>query len=368
MKIGITGQNGFIGKHLYNYLSLKEEIELVPFNKDFFNKEIELENFVKECDTIIHLAAVNRNPDEQYIYKTNIELVNKIIIACEKTSSTPHVIFSSSTQEEKDNPYGASKKKGREALESWSLKSGSLTTGMIIPNVFGPYGKPYYNSVVATFCHQVAREEKPTVLNDGLLKLIYINELIEEIHKLVLSKKSGKVIIEHKHEIQVSGLLNALHSIKEKYYDNGEIPTLETPFNLALFNTFRCYLPASYFPRLYKKHTDNRGAFVEIIRTNTSGQFSFSTTKPGITRGNHYHTRKAERFSVIQGKASIKIRNINSQEIIEYIIDGQSPGYVDMPIWCTHNITNIGSEELITLFWINEPYNPDNSDTYFLNV
>jgi UDP-2-acetamido-2,6-beta-L-arabino-hexul-4-ose reductase len=149
---------------------------------------------------------------------------------------------------------------------------------------------------------------------------------------------------------------------------NGIFPSLEDAFEKALFNTFRCYAPQEHYPVKLTKHTDDRGSFVEIARTETSGQFSFSTTVPGITRGNHYHTRKAERFAVISGKALIQLRKIGTDEVIDYYLDGKEPAYVDMPIWYTHNIKNIGDEELITLFWINEPYNPKNADTYFENV
>ena len=150
--------------------------------------------------------------------------------------------------------------------------------------------------------------------------------------------------------------------------ENGIFPNLELAFEKALFNTFRCYVPETHYPVKFTKHTDPRGSFVEIARTQTSGQFSFSTTVPGITRGNHFHTRKAERFAVISGKALIQLRKIGTNKVIDYYLDGTEPAYVDMPIWYTHNIKNIGDEELITLFWINEPYNPEDADTYFGNV
>ncbi len=368
MKIGITGQNGFIGNHLFNYLGLHEEIVLVPFDKDFFEHDTELEAFVKGCDVIVHLAAMNRHEDPQVIYNTNIRLVNQLITVCEKSGATPHILFSSSTQEEKDNPYGNSKREGREALEAWATKTGGVVTSMVIPNVFGPFGKPFYNSVVATFCHQIVNGEEPTVIVDGQLKLIYINELLEKILKLIQEKKSGRISIAHNHEIKVSNLIKVLKRFRSNYMWNGEFPEIKAPLDLALFNTFRCYIPHDYYPRPFIKHTDNRGYFVEIVRANTSGQFSFSTTKPGITRGNHFHTRKAERFAVIKGKARIQLRKINTEEIIDYIIDGNNPAYVDMPIWYTHNISNIGEEDMIALFWINEPYNQDDPDTYYVNV
>lgn len=146
------------------------------------------------------------------------------------------------------------------------------------------------------------------------------------------------------------------------------MPSLEDPFEKALFNTFTSFIPKDYFPKKFIKHTDDRGAFVEIMRANTPGQTSFSTTVPGITRGNHYHTRKVERFAVIKGQARIQLRKINTDEIVEYFLDGDEPAYVDMPIWYTHNISNVGNSELITLFWINEPYDPNDPDTYFETV
>jgi UDP-2-acetamido-2,6-beta-L-arabino-hexul-4-ose reductase len=368
MKVGITGVEGFIGRHLKNYLSLQKDIELVSFEKSWFEQPQQLQHFVQQCDTIVHLAAMNRHSDAQVIYRTNIELVGQLIAACTVVSATPHILFSSSTQEYKDNEYGQSKKIGRTNLETWGVATGAKVTGMVIPNVFGPFGKPFYNSVIATFCHQVAVGEQPQIQVDGTLQLVYINELITDIYQFMIEGTEGTVEVAHRHEIKVSEMLDILLEFKVLYIDNGTVPAINTPFRLALFNTFRCYIPPVHYPVLFKLNPDDRGTFVEIIRTNSAGQFSYSTTKPGITRGNHFHTRKAERFAVISGKARIDLRKIDSQEVISYTIDGTSPAFVDMPIWYTHNITNIGEEELLTLFWINEPYNPDDPDTYFVNV
>ena len=368
MKIGITGQAGFVGRHLTNYLKLQEDVDLIPFNRSYFSEEEKLQNFVASCDTIVHLAAMNRHEDQQVIYDTNVDLVKRLLKACEVKKATPSILFSSSTQETADNLYGKSKKEGGRLFLEWAEKTGARVVNMVIPNVFGPFGKPYYNSVVATFCHQLTHGETPNIINDGNLKLVYINELVEDIRELILSDESGQVSIAHRHEILVSELANKLIGFKESYLDNGKFPDINDPISLALFNTYRCYVPYNHYPVSFTKHTDNRGSFVEIVRADTSGQFSFSTTKPNITRGNHFHTRKAERFAVIKGKAKISLRKVDSDEVIDYIIDGETPAYVDMPIWYTHNITNIGDEELITLFWINEPYNQEDPDTYFINV
>jgi len=375
-KIGITGQAGFVGNHLYTTLTLDDSVELIPFKRSYFDDSIALENFVAQCDTIVHLAAMNRHEDMNVIYNTNIGLVDALISACKNKSVTPHIIFSSSSQEDRDNLYGKSKKEGKEKFVAWAEETGGKFTSLKVPNVFGPFGKPNYNSVVATFCHKVARGEETTIIQDGEVGLIYINELVAIFIEAIQGQADTVSLGHHSHEViidptsknKVSRILELLKQYKSDYMGNGIFPSLEDSFEKALFNTFRCYVPEDHYPVKFTKHTDPRGSFVEIARTQTSGQFSFSTTVPGITRGNHFHTRKAERFAVISGKARIQLRKIGTDEVINYELDGNEPAYVDMPIWYTHNIKNIGDEELITLFWINEPYNPEDADTYFEDV
>mgnify|MGYP001582665966 FL=1 len=371
LKIGITGQAGFVGTHLYNTLGLfPEEFERIDFQKEYFEDPNQLNEFVAQCDVIVHLAAMNRHNDPQVIYDTNIGLVEKLIQSLDQTKSKAHVLFSSSSQEERDNLYGKSKKEGRELMMNWAEKAGGKFTGMIIPNVFGPFGHPNYNSVVATFCHKLAHNETPTIEVDGELKLIYVGELVEAIlSEIRKGKSNAELVIAHTSESKVSQLLSLLECYKAAYQDKGIIPSLNTTFELNLFNTFRCYMDiANHFPVKFVEHTDPRGSFVEIIRLGVGGQVSFSTTVPSITRGNHYHTRKIERFAVIKGKALIQLRRIGTDEVLDFYLDGAEPAYVDMPIWYTHNIKNIGEEVLYTNFWINEFYDPNDPDTYFENV
>ena len=370
IRVGITGQSGFMGSHLFNYLCLKEDIELVIFKKIFFKEKSLLQEFVKKCDVIVHIAAMNRHDNPQVIYDTNINLVKKLTTACDREGVAPKIVFSSSTQEERDNLYGKSKKDSRLYLEQWAENNNTSISTLIIPNVYGPFGKPYYNSVVSTFCHQVIHYEKPKIDIDGQLSLIYINELSEVFYQDIISTEKQVISYKVKYTAskKVTEILALINSFKLNYFDNGVVPDLRDGFEINLFNTFRSFIPADYFPRKYIKHTDDRGDFVEIMRANTSGQSSYSTTKPGITRGNHYHTRKVERFAVISGKALIQLRKVNSDEVINYHLDGSEPAYVDMPVWYTHNIKNIGDSELITLFWINEPYDESDPDTYFENV
>jgi len=248
MKIGITGQSGFMGTHLFNYLGLQESVERIPFEDEYFQDHKKLQTFVKSCDVIVHLAAMNRHGDPQVIYDTNIELVNKLINACEATDSTPHILFSSSTQEERDNLYGKSKLDGRKLLENWAKRNNAQFTGLIIPNVFGPFGNPYYNSFIATFCHQLTHGEQPKIDVDGEVKLIYINELVQEIYEKIKDKskkikvnKNKKIKIELEKRIEeykisftssgkVSKVLNILESFKSNYFEKGIIPNLDNEF------------------------------------------------------------------------------------------------------------------------------------------
>ena len=371
IKVGITGSKGFVGYHLYQTLALhKDEFSLIEFDRIFFDDNQILDAFVSSCDVIVHLAALNRHNDPQFIYETNSSLVKSLVASLKRTASKAHLIISSSTQEERDNLYGKSKKEGRLLLSEWANQSGGSLSGLVIPNVFGPFGHPNYNSVIATFCHQIARDEAPKIDVDGELKLIYVGELVEEIINVIRNNDNAhELIISHTAEAKVSEILSLLQYFRKSYQDDGEIPVLVNDFHHKLFNTYRCYMDlASYFPKKFVQHADNRGAFVEIARQGIPGQTSFSTTLPGITRGNHFHTRKIERFSVIEGEAEINIKKIGSNKRFSFNLSGKTPCYVDMQVWYTHNIKNIGEEELYTMFWINEFYDANNPDTFFEKV
>lgn len=376
IRIGITGQSGFIGTHLYNSLILyNNEFECIPFEDSYFLNQTELRLFVCKCDVIVHLAALNRHPDPSLLYETNISLIKDLIYAMEMEHVHPHVIFSSSTQEEMENEYGKSKKLGRQMLEEWAKRNNASFTGLVVPNVFGPFGCPNYNSFIATFCYKLTHGEVPEILQDNTISLIYVGSLCQYIINKI--KMVGKMLnpmvncytIPCDFEKRVTDILALLCGFKDLYFKQGFIPELRDKNELNLFNTFRSYIDhAAHFPVSLIKHADSRGVFVETIKLGIGGQISFSTTIPGITRGNHYHTRKIERFTVIKGKARIQLRRIGTDEILNFDLDGEYPSYVDMPIWYTHNITNVGNEDLYTQFWINEWYNPEDSDTYFKTV
>ncbi|WP_418537380.1 NAD-dependent epimerase/dehydratase family protein [Odoribacter laneus] len=374
--VGITGQSGFVGTHLYNTLGLfPDKYKRIPFEDAYFQSQNTLRDFVKQCDVIVHLAAMNRHPDPQILYETNIRLVRDLIAAMEAESVSPHVLFSSSTQEERDNEYGLSKREGRALLEEWAEKNRANFIGMVVPNVYGPFGRPNYNSFIATFAYKLTHGEQPQVLQDASVNLIYVGSLvrhimdkIDEVTKL-RNNRIERDLVPYDFEKKVTEILSLFETFKELYFEKGIIPALKDENEVNLFNTFRCYIDAQHhFPVRLTLHTDPRGIFVETVKLGIGGQVSFSTTVPGITRGNHYHTRKIERFIVIKGKARIQLRKIGSEEVLNFYLDGNEPAFVDMPVWYTHNITNIGKEELYTQFWINEWYDPKDGDTYFESV
>ncbi len=296
--------------------------------------------------------------------------MKKIVFQLERLNSKAHVLFASSTREEGDGLYGASKKEGRRIFSDWAEKFRGKFTGFVIPNVFGSFGKPFHNSFIATFCQQLCNGITPLIDSDSFVKLIYVDDLVKIFVNEILNGKGNKFHeIEPTDEFTVSEILEKFNVFRSLYLVNGIIPKLESTFELNLFNTFRSYIDVrNYFPVKFVKHSDSRGSFVELMRVESGGQISFSITLPGITRGNHFHTRKIERFAVIKGKALIQLRKIGSDEVHDFYLDGEEAAYVDMPVWYTHNITNIGDGELYTVFWNSDSFEPSNPDTFLETV
>ena len=370
IRVGITGQAGFIGSHLYNYLGIyKDKYERIWFEDDYFNYDEKLNSFLSNCDAIVHLAALNRHSKPEEIYTKNIELVNKLITGLEKAKTRPHIIFSSSTQETLDNIYGQSKKEGRELLKDWCKNSGAGFTGLVIPNVFGPFGKPFYNSVISTFSYQITHNQTPRIEIDKNLELIYVNNLVRVIAEIIIKRDYLDMYnVNYDFDLKVTEILEKLNNYNKNYLQQNIIPELRSKNDVNLFNTFRSYIEYDQINRMLDKKEDNRGYLTEISKSYTEGQTFISETHPGITRGNHYHLRKIERFAVIKGEAVIRLRKIGTNDIREYEVSGEKPSFIDIPIWHTHNIENTGNSKLLTLFWSNELFNPEDSDTYFEEV
>lgn len=361
LRLGITGGAGFLGWHIRAHVHADRSIEATPAGHDVFSDPAALAAFVRDKDAIVHLAGMNRG-DEAEIESTNVALTQMLIEACERERVQPHVLFANSTHSGRDTAYGRSKRRSAEMLASWADRAGAKFTNLIIPGVFGEGGKPLYNSVVSTFCHQIADGETPKIIQDCEMELVYAQVLAERILSVIRGGEIGLLRVAGQ-TITVTELLERLQQLAGDYQSQ-ILPSVSDRFGLELFNTYRSYLFPKHYPVALERRVDARGSLFEVVRTNHGGQCFFSTTKPGITRGNHYHTAKIERFLVAQGEATIRVRRLFSKDVVEFRVDGDSPGYVDMPTFHTHNITNVGAGELLTLFWAHEIYDPNRSDTF----
>jgi len=371
MKIGVTGANGFIGSHLTRTIKLLNNFPIIPFERYFFSDEKKLDQFVNQCDIIFHLAGVNRHENSKVLFQTNIQLAEKLSDSIKKSKSKPYVIYASSTQENENNDYGKSKYLAGEIIKKCAKDNNLKFKKILIPNVYGPFSKPFYNTVVATFINQHFNDKKTKIENDKKLCLIYVDDLIDVLLGLLNSDDNRKNVLVPTNlttSILVSDLDSLIENITTKY-KKGEIINCQSKLERNLLNMIICQIDyESFFPFKLVSHKDSRGSFSEVIRAYGGGQVSFSTTEPGITRGNHFHTRKIERFCVIKGSASIKFRKVDEEKVFEFNVSGENPSVIDMPIWHTHLIENTGNDELVTLFWISEHYDESNGDTYFNNV
>ena len=364
MRILISGNTGFLGGHLLRaFKTSNKNFDIIPLTKSDFASS-NLGSKIKKNDTIFHFAGVNRDLTEKIVYEKNEIINQRLHEELEKLKFNGTLYFTSSTQEDSNTSYGKAKKKARKRFLNQSKKLSYKFHAIICPNLFGPFCKPNYNSFIATFCYQILNNIKPDLKENKNISLIYVNDLIDKL--LSSLSTNDKISIEDiTYEKKTGDILKLLKTFNEVYIDNDSYPNISSHFDQCLFNTFISYLDFdNYFPKNYKVYEDNRGSFTELIRTFSMGQTSMSITKKNKTRGNHFHTRKIERFSVISGKALVCIRELLSDKIIKFELDGSYPCYVDIPIWHTHNIKNIGDKDLITIFWINEHYEDKTADTY----
>jgi len=370
LKFTITGQNGFIGSHLKNSLVfLHESFHVIDFDRSFFHDPSKIDSVFSETDVIIHTAGINRSKNENDIFEKNISLTKKIIESLTRVNFKGKLIFTSSTQESLNNNYGKVKKESSKLFFQASKKNGFSFMSLIIPNVFGPFCKPNYNSFISTFSYNLINNYKNNIQSNSEVSLIYIDNLINLIIKKSQLKLSNKFTVVPDKIIDIVSVNNILKKFHNTYVKNGAVPEIKSDFELNLFNTFRSFLyDSNFFPKKYLKYTDERGDFTELVRANTNGQFSYSSTNKGHVRGNHFHTKKIERFSVIYGKALVELRRVGTKEILNFKLDGENPSYIDIPIWYTHNIKNIGEDILYTNFWISESYDPEDADTFFEEV
>lgn len=364
MKVLITGSNGFVGKNLIAHLSERANIDIVSFTRE--NDLQDLSTMLEQVDIVFHLAGVNR-PDNVADFKTgNADLTQLLCQYIEETGRQIPVVYTSSIQADLDNPYGESKRIAEELLQSFSNKTGVPVYIYRLPNLFGKWCRPNYNSVVATFCHNIVHD-MPIQINDSSvsLSLVYIDDLINEFMSIIDGKNhaAGFCDVSPVYETTVGELAEKIYSYK-KSRDLLVTEAVGKGLDRALHSTYLSYLEPGDFSYELVKHEDPRGVFVEMLKTKDSGQFSFFTAHPGITRGGHYHHTKTEKFLVLKGRALFKFRHIMTDEYYEIETTGETPKVVEtVPGW-THDITNTGDDEMIVMLWANEIFDKDAPDTY----
>ena len=360
-RIGITGATGLLGWHLHSFLRCQKDVAVITAGRPEFESKEALARFVSSCDAIAHLAGMNRG-DENEVARVNISLTEALIRACAIARSTPHIVFSSSTHIYRNTCYARSKTTCTELLKAWASENHAKFMNLILPNIFGESGKPFHNSVVSTFCYQLANDQEPKIIEDKEIEILHAQHVAREMFSIIMESRDGEVAIRGR-RMAVSQLLSKLRHLAD-LYNKQIIPDIRASEELDLFNTYRAYLfPQKYPMRLVVKK-DVRGSLFEAVKGLQGGQTFISTTEPGQTRGNHYHTLKVERFLVIKGRALIRIRKLCTNEIREFAVKGEAPAYIDIPTLHTHNITNTGSGELLTLFWASEIFDSNNPDTY----
>lgn len=369
MKILVTGANGFIGKNLISELRNRGYKEI--FEYDIDTDTALLEKYCKESNFVFHLAGVNRPPKESEFMEGNFDFTSVLLDTLKKQNNTCPVMISSSIQAELDNPYGRSKKAGEDLLFNYGKETGARVLVYRFPNVFGKWCRPNYNSVVATFCYNIARD-LPIKVNDPsvVMILVYIDDVVEELIN-ALGGNENKVgdlcKVPVVHTISLGEIVELLYSFK-KSREDCSIPNMADPFTKKLYSTYLSYLPEERFSYELKMNVDKRGSFTEFIKTPDRGQVSVNISKPGVTKGNHWHHTKNEKFLVVSGSGVIRFKMIGSDKIIEYYVSGKKMEVVDIPTGYTHHIENLGEEDMVTIMWANEPYDPEKPDTYYLEV
>jgi UDP-2-acetamido-2,6-beta-L-arabino-hexul-4-ose reductase len=363
MRVLVTGANGFVGKNLMVHLREQSDIELSVFLRT--DPAEQLFARVAEADFIFHLAGINRPKDEQEFAVGNFDLTQQLCEAIGKSKRSIPVVYTSSIQARQENPYGVSKRKAEEALLELTKISGSPAYIYRLPNLFGKWCRPNYNSVVATFCHNIAND-LPIKINDpnAMLELAYIDDVIQDFLSVMREQPAGgHREIKPVYPISLGSLAAELNRFKES---RNTLVTEKVGSGLtrALYSTYLSYLTPGQFSYPLTKHEDARGVFVEMLKTSDSGQFSYFTAHPGVTRGGHYHHTKNEKFLVTRGAARFRFRHIETGETYEYCVDASRPEIVEtIPGW-SHDITNIGDDEMIVLLWANEIFDRSHPDTY----
>lgn len=382
MKILVTGAKGFVGRNLVSQLHSIQDGKarnygisgenLTVYEYDMDSDPSELEIYCKQADFVFNLAGVNRPKDESEFMKGNFGFASTLLDTLKKYNNACPVMISSSIQAAQDNPYGESKRAGEQLMFDYSKETGAKVLVYRFPNVFGKWCRPNYNSAVATFCNNIAHD-LPIRVNDPsvVMSLVYIDDVVDELISALKGQEHRKeeyCEVSVVHTITLGGIVELIKSFRQMP-DTLAVPDLSDAFIKKLYSTYLSYLPKEKFCYPLKMNVDERGSFTEIIRTADRGQFSVNISKPGITKGQHWHHTKNEKFVVVSGHGLIQLRKMGTEEVINFEVSGEKMEVVEMIPGYTHNIINLSdTEDLVTFMWCNECFDPERPDTYFEKV
>ncbi len=369
MKVLLTGAKGFIGKNLSLHLQQKGH-EVLSFDKE--NSDEDLKTYLSQADFIVHLAGINRPLKEEEFFDGNVNFTVKLLDYLKASGRKIPLLFSSSTQAEKDNPYGRSKAMAESQIFVFEEQSGNPVYVYRLYNVYGKWCRPSYNSVIATWCYSISRNV-PIQINPsaGKIDFVYIDDVCREIVSLIEGEISPSCKDVHHVEPHDSATLDEVARLLLSFKESREnflVPEIDTSFKKKLHATYLSYLPESEFDYPLNSHKDQRGSFTEILKTAKEGQFSVNVINPGVTKGNHYHHTKNEKFVVLSGTCLVRFRKLGSEEVLSYTLNGEEMRVLDIPVGYTHSIQNVGKEQAIVFMWASESFDPSNPDTYPCNV
>ncbi len=364
MRILVTGASGFIGKNLC--LALKErDYEVIPFDRD--TKE-PLKELVAKCDFVMHLAGINRPKDVKEFYEGNADLTSQLLGYMKEENRNIPILITSSIQAERDNDYGKSKKEAEDYILQYGVETNSKVYVYRLANAFGKWCKPNYNSVVATFCHNIAHDLEITVNDPSVvIPFVYIDDIVRcMIDSIGTTPTETYLSVTPQYDVSLGELVDLLYKFKESR-NTFMVPNMQG-FEKKLYSTYLSYLPEDQFSYDLNMHVDQRGSFTEMLKSFEHGQVSVNVAHPGIVKGNHWHHTKNEKFIVVSGKGVVRFRKIGSEEVITYEVSSEKLQVIDIPVGYTHNIENTGDVDMVTVMWCNELFDPNNPDTYYEEV
>ena len=369
MKILITGAKGFVGKNLVSELRNQGFTELLEYDIDTNPEKLDI--YAKDCAFVFHLAGVNRTKEQTEFMDGNFGFASLLLSTLKKHNNNAPILMTSSIQAELDNAYGRSKKAGEDLIFNYGKTNNIPVFVYRLPNVFGKWCKPNYNSAVATFCHNIANDLEIQINDPNvLMKLVYVDDVVASFSEKLKNGSKNQNLFESItpiHSITLGKIVDLLNSFKQSR-ESLQIPNMSDAFTKKLYSTYLSYLPEDKFSYLLKMNIDNRGSFTEFIKTAERGQVSVNISKPNILKGNHWHHTKNEKFLVISGVGVIRLRKISTDKITEYHVSSDKLEVVDIPVGYTHHIENLGKTDMVTIMWVNELFDKEKPDTYYLEV